>query len=566
MKSYQIGLLTAGVLSVASVAWAGPPQDTQPRLSEDVAPHTGAADVNDPPADPSPPPVTQPEPFVCPYVRGDLLKTGYDATGAVKNPFQIYAAGANMSCVTTMINEIKNALLAKIYTGSGYWDDAQAFLFAKKYFSHVSSYNLGKDVEADEVRTTVSDDGAAICYQESFYHSNDGKPQQCSRGTIYFGPNCERVAATKVTAACGADVARAFEVNFLRSSPISLLWGDSADIEASISVVSFPIDPTYQNAWYTWKASESTPLLVHNPSHDGVIKSGTQLFGPWAFGGKRTAMNSDKGVAGTPWRDGYEALASLDANGDGMVSGPELEPLGLWFDKNQDAVSQTGEVKSLAEAGVTKLFYRSNRVDGKTSSIFADKGFERVENGKTITGGSVDWFADTAATPGELIGKHVLSADSLKAEPVENIVPAPAAPEAQPAAKAEKAQDPLAGIWQWSLSEQPSAGIQGYLIFSVNPSARQLRGYSLVGNSFAYTPKDVASEVVHVFGVEGGFEAAENGKRAVNFTSKLGGTRIRTEAELSSDGKMLTATTSAYIQKDRKYQKVTYRWTALKVS
>ncbi|MCI9890173.1 VaFE repeat-containing surface-anchored protein [Micrococcales bacterium 31B] len=82
-------------------------------------------------------------------------------------------------------------------------------------------------------------------------------------------------------------------------------------------------------------AADGDGFLV-KPNADGSVTSGKNLFG---------------GALG----DGYAQLASLDANGDGRVSGAELDGLQVWVDANGDHVAQAGELKSLADYGITSL-------------------------------------------------------------------------------------------------------------------------------------------------------------------------------------------------------------------
>jgi len=55
------------------------------------------------------------------------------------------------------------------------------------------------------------------------------------------------------------------------------------------------------------------------------------------------------------WRNGYEALAALDENGDGELRGDELRGLALWHDANGNGISDPCEVRPLAAHGITAL-------------------------------------------------------------------------------------------------------------------------------------------------------------------------------------------------------------------
>ena len=92
--------------------------------------------------------------------------------------------------------------------------------------------------------------------------------------------------------------------------------------------------------WITPKAA----WLVFDGKQTGQITSGLQMFGSvtfWIF-----------------WRDGYQALGSLDANGDGLINGAELNGLALWQDINGNGISEPGEVKPITTYGIDQLSCR----------------------------------------------------------------------------------------------------------------------------------------------------------------------------------------------------------------
>jgi tetratricopeptide (TPR) repeat protein len=84
-------------------------------------------------------------------------------------------------------------------------------------------------------------------------------------------------------------------------------------------------------AW-TWIQPRSG-WLVYDHAREGRITSALQLFGNvtfWCF-----------------WDNGYDALRTLDDDQDGWLRGAELDRLGIWQDRNQNGVSESGEVKPL---------------------------------------------------------------------------------------------------------------------------------------------------------------------------------------------------------------------------
>jgi tetratricopeptide (TPR) repeat protein len=126
-------------------------------------------------------------------------------------------------------------------------------------------------------------------------------------------------------------------------TPILVPLEAGAPLEALVdpkAAVTFDLDGSgrpRQWGWITPKAA----WLVYDAEDSGRITSGLQLFGSvtfWVF-----------------WGNGYEALAALDNNGDGELRGDELCHLALWHDANGNGVSDAGEVRPLAEWGITAL-------------------------------------------------------------------------------------------------------------------------------------------------------------------------------------------------------------------
>ncbi len=84
-------------------------------------------------------------------------------------------------------------------------------------------------------------------------------------------------------------------------------------------------------------------------SGDGILVDTTKIGANGEIDG--SALFGDEGGK---YANGYEKLKAHDTNGDGVVSGAELEGLGLWFDDG-DAVLEDGELKSAADAGIASV-------------------------------------------------------------------------------------------------------------------------------------------------------------------------------------------------------------------
>ncbi|WP_309708017.1 hypothetical protein [Armatimonas sp.] len=137
--------------------------------------------------------------------------------------------------------------------------------------------------------------------------------------------------------------------------------------------VRFNLDGTGRRQQLSWVSPE-TAILCWDPAGTGKITSGKQLFGSvtwWMF-----------------WRDGYAAMAALDDNHDGWLTGRELSGLALWFDRNQNGVSNPGEVVPIAQTPVAGL---------ATTATSEESGSPRNAAGLRMRDGSTlptwDWIA-----------------------------------------------------------------------------------------------------------------------------------------------------------------------------
>jgi hypothetical protein len=124
---------------------------------------------------------------------------------------------------------------------------------------------------------------------------------------------------------------------------------------------SFDLDSMGGSRW-PWIAP-TTAVLVWDPHATGRIVDGRQLFGnvTWHL----------------LFRSGYDALAALDDDGDGALSGAELAGIAVWRDANGNGVSDAGEVDSLDDLGIVRIAARNERVrDGvpanRSGIVFRD--------------------------------------------------------------------------------------------------------------------------------------------------------------------------------------------------
>ncbi|NIL96373.1 MAG: hypothetical protein GTO62_04330 [Planctomycetales bacterium] len=106
------------------------------------------------------------------------------------------------------------------------------------------------------------------------------------------------------------------------------------------AAVRFDLDGSGIRRRWQW-INRDTAWLVYDHQGTGQITSALQMFGSvtfWLF-----------------WSNGYDAMSSLDDNSDGKLNGSELRDLALWHDRNQNGISEPGEVRSLADHGIVEL-------------------------------------------------------------------------------------------------------------------------------------------------------------------------------------------------------------------
>lgn len=386
---------------------------------------------------------------------------------------------------------------------------------------------------------------------------------------------CRQVPWNLVYADCGGFRPQTV-INYLwGSSPISLEWGDTR-VESIGSLVMFSLDNTARQGWSLWRGSEKTPLLVYDPEHHGKITSNTQLFGSWTFGGKKLAALNGAPIQ-TEWKDGFEALATLDANHDSKISGAELKPLGLWFDKNQNGVAEPGEVVSLKDAGVNWLSVGPSVRNETEKSISVELGYERTTEHGPKVGRAVDWFAskyDDAFTllsslPGNELPLPGMS--TVKPKTDSPIAVTPTRDESvaanDPAAPVAEEANPFYGAWSWTMDDPHITGHDGKQMGTLAFVGRgsDLRGMSL---SLAQItgPKAKGHTIAHFQALDGTIEKLADGRRQLTFkVHDAPKTKILSQAIVEADGTSISGSTTETRQLSGGPLTVTYSWKGTKL-
>ena len=326
--------------------------------------------------------------------------------------------------------------------------------------------------------------------------------------TFYLDKDCKAVDFN------GQNLCGDVVINTL-GSPVSLVWGDISNVKYGVS--NFPLSSKNKGKWVIWRGSKELPLVVYDPKKTGKITSAEQLFGLETFGKE--------------WSDGFEALASLDKNGDGKLSGEELKDLSLWFDSKGDGVSRKGEVVDIRQAGVTELYFKKDGNDVHTADIIASVGFSRTASDGTVTrGAAIDWFAK------ETFNSKAEAEKALKELSQEL------------SERAEINKSNFTGAWKWVVDEQSIndqfSNVSGILV--IHDSGTNVVGESVVQLTLDKNNSNAASQV--------SIMRFENVKRKVSksnvqqlefiIVSDQGNTTAST-VELSADGRTMTGVSRA---------------------
>ncbi|HEV3197156.1 MAG TPA: hypothetical protein VGZ73_04600 [Bryobacteraceae bacterium] len=141
--------------------------------------------------------------------------------------------------------------------------------------------------------------------------------------------------------------------------------------------VGFDLDGFGAGRRWPWVRPD-TCILVWDPNRTGRITSGRQLFGSvtwWMF-----------------WRNGYEPLAALDDNRDGVLSGAELRGIAVWRDANSNGIADPGEVVPVEGFGIVEIAVKPRQIDGALQR----NGGIKLRDGRSLT--TFDWTPVSVGT------------------------------------------------------------------------------------------------------------------------------------------------------------------------
>jgi len=350
--------------------------------------------------------------------------------------------------------------------------------------------------------------------------------------------NCLAVTSSTPAQICGRAIYRA------DTTPISLMLSSLESIPTTL--VNFDLDNSHIKKFFTWRASERSPLIVFDPEKKGIIQSATQLFGQWTFGGQGNNL---------PWQNGFQALRKLDANSDSALLGAELSALSLWFDRNQDGISDTGEVLDLTSYGILKISLdREVKTLEQGNLLMSEAAMSNsVGQGRSLD--LIDWTSMSSESSSELVA-------SLKNIGSTNQVESSRANSSQTKSVAQlnvgdDAAMQYEGVWKWKLDTIGDGAFGTTGVFGFTRS-----GNSLVGTNIIIRPVISQSNAPYREIILDRLKEVTVASNTLRFHSKDDDeNQVLNSATLSADGKKLIGTSRVQLKNK---QVIEYPWEAVR--
>jgi hypothetical protein len=153
-------------------------------------------------------------------------------------------------------------------------------------------------------------------------------------------------------------------------------------VPASVDLFAFRPGEPASTDWPT----AATPWIAIDLDGDGAITSGAELFG-----------DSTRLPDGSRARNGYDALAALDANRDGVIdrADPAFASLLLWADADGNRASSPGELRPLSSVVIAiPLAHRREARCGARGTCEGERGAVQWRDGAGVerTGAVVDVY------------------------------------------------------------------------------------------------------------------------------------------------------------------------------
>jgi hypothetical protein len=213
-------------------------------------------------------------------------------------------------------------------------------------------------------------------YFDGYYRSSEANTMH--GGSCGGGPTCNPCTQGYVVGECAVNQQDACGCC---PNPCPLVVdrsGDGLSFSDAEDGALFDINGLRAMFWLGWPTTTDDAWLAYDRNGNGLIDDGSELFG-----------NTRRLASGRNAEHGYEVLAELDENRDGVLDArdPRFAKLLLWGDANRNGVSEPKELAPLSSAGIKRLSvdYRESEKADKHGNRFRYIAVDRS---------SVDVFPD----------------------------------------------------------------------------------------------------------------------------------------------------------------------------
>jgi Ca2+-binding RTX toxin-like protein len=167
-----------------------------------------------------------------------------------------------------------------------------------------------------------------------------------------------------------------------RYDPIVVdLDNDGLEISSNENGVSFDMDQDGFAEKTSWVKPDDG-LLVLDKNNNGVIDNIGELFG-------------------SPEKTGFEELRELDSNADGVLnaSDEKFADIKVWQDKNQNGITDAGELTTLAQQGIESIQLEEASNGGMIEdAVLVSTGTVTKTDGSTLQTGEFNFAVDNGNT------------------------------------------------------------------------------------------------------------------------------------------------------------------------
>ena len=191
-------------------------------------------------------------------------------------------------------------------------------------------------------------------------------------------PTTSQMTVEHIMTLSGVGIGNLGDANFVATAdPIVLDLGTPGIAFSSLeNGVQFDINGDGVKDQVAWTVGGQDGILALDLNGSGKIESGNELFTPTFNGGH--------------FANGIAALASLDANHDGVIDAkdPAFSQLLVWQDANHNGVSDAGELTKLSDLGITSINLTTTQgtgsIDGQNVPAIGNFTFANGSQGSFV--------------------------------------------------------------------------------------------------------------------------------------------------------------------------------------